>query len=90
MSGAIFYSDGMSRHAWKISIYIYEKGLKPLVKQVNFRLGQTKSSEYLQVNPRGEVPAWQDGLSFFFLFFSKMQTKTKTKVTSRSLNLALL
>lgn len=61
MSKQIFYDDAVSSNAWRVSIYIREKDLHPDVKPVVLFKGEHKAPEYLKINPRGQVPAWQDG-----------------------------
>ena len=56
-----FYTLSRSPNAWRVAIYVHEKGLKPDVKQVDFAAGEHKSADYLAINPRGQVPTWKDG-----------------------------
>jgi len=42
-------------------VYLHEKGIKPIVKSINLHSREQKTPEFLQINSRGQVPAWQDG-----------------------------
>ena len=61
MSVQTFFSSTVSSNAWRVAIYVYEKGLKPEIKPVDFTTSEHKSADYLAINPRGQVPTWKDG-----------------------------
>ena len=61
MSQQIFYTDSVSNNAWRVAIYLHEKGLKPEVKEISLLKGENKSAEFLAVNPRHQLPVYQDG-----------------------------
>jgi len=61
MSQQIFYTDSVSNNAWRVAIYLHEKGLKPEVKAISLLKGENKSAEFLAVNPRHQLPVYQDG-----------------------------
>jgi len=60
-SSQILYTHIISNNAWRMAIYTHEKVLKPEVKEVNILNGATKTPEFLAINPRGQIPVWQDG-----------------------------
>jgi len=61
MSQQIFYTDSISNNAWRVAIYLHEKGLKPEVKVISLTKGEHKTDEFLAINPRHQVPVYQDG-----------------------------
>ena len=61
MSKQTYYTDLASHNTWRVAIYLHEKGLKPEVKEISLLKGETKSAEFLAINPRHQLPVYQDG-----------------------------
>jgi len=61
MSKQIFYSYAGSPNVWRVAVYLHEKGLKPETRVIDLIQKEQKNSEYLAINSRGQVPAYQEG-----------------------------
>jgi len=61
MSKQTYYTDLASHNTWRVAIYLHEKGLKPEVKEISLLKGENKSAEFLAINPRHQLPVYQDG-----------------------------
>ena len=59
MSLTFYYGSG-SPYAWKVWLTLEHKGLPYEARLLSFDRGDTKSPEFLAVNPRGRVPAIVD------------------------------
>ena len=55
-----FYYGSGSPYAWKVWLSLEHKGLSYEAKRLTFEPNQTKTPEYLKINPRGRVPAIVD------------------------------
>ena len=65
MSLTFYYGSG-SPYAWKVWLALEHKQLDYDFKLLSFDKGDTRSSEFLAVNPRGKVPALiDDGLALW-------------------------
>jgi len=60
MSKAILYSSISSPHCFKVSMVLEEKGVSFERVEINLREKEQKSEAYLELNPRGQVPAYKD------------------------------
>lgn len=59
-----FYAGSGSPYAWKVWLALEHKGIPYELKMLSFDKGDTKSPEFLAVNPRGKVPAIvEDGVA---------------------------
>jgi glutathione S-transferase len=56
----IFYYGSGSPYAWKVWLSLEHKGIDYTFKRLQFDNGDTKTPEFLAVNPRGKVPAIMD------------------------------
>ena len=56
----IFYYGSGSPFAWKVWLCLEHKGIDYTFKLLSFDKGDTKTPEFLAVNPRGRVPAIMD------------------------------
>ena len=52
-----FYYGSGSPYAWKVWLALEHKGIPYEFKLLSFDAGDTKKPEFLQVNPRAQVPA---------------------------------
>lgn len=50
----IFYGNGLSSNAFRVRVYLKEKGLKYEEKPVDLLAGEHKKPEFLKINPRGQ------------------------------------
>ena len=55
-----FYYGSGSPYAWKVWLALEHKGLPFEAKRLTFDPDQTKTPEFLKINPRGRVPAIVD------------------------------
>ena len=55
-----FYGSG-SPYAWKVWLALEHKRLSHDLRVLSFQAGDLRKPEFLQVNPRGKVPALADG-----------------------------
>jgi|SRR5581483_3675033 len=55
-----FYFGSGSPYAWKVWLVLEHKGLAHEAKRLTFEPDQTKTPEFLKINPRGRVPAIVD------------------------------
>jgi glutathione S-transferase len=55
-----FYYGSGSPYAWKVWLALEHKGLSYEAKRLMFDPDETKSPEFLKINPRGRVPAIVD------------------------------
>jgi glutathione S-transferase len=55
-----FYYGSGSPYAWKVWLALEHKGLGYEAKRLTFEPDQTKSPDFLKINPRGRVPAIVD------------------------------
>jgi glutathione S-transferase len=55
-----FYFGSGSPYAWKVWLALEHKGIPYEAKRLTFDPDQTKTPEYLKINPRGRVPAIVD------------------------------
>lgn len=55
-----FYYGSGSPYAWKVWLALEHKGIPYEAKRLTFDPNQTKTPEYLKINPRGRVPAIVD------------------------------
>jgi glutathione S-transferase len=55
-----FYYGSGSPYAWKVWLALEHKGLPYEAKRLTFDPDQTKSPDFLKINPRGRVPAIVD------------------------------
>lgn len=55
-----FYFGSGSPFAWKVWLTLEHKGIPYQLKRLSFDNDETKSPEFLKVNPRGRVPAIVD------------------------------
>jgi glutathione S-transferase len=61
-----FYYGSGSPFAWKVWLVLEHKGIAYEAKRLTFEPDQTKTPEFLKVNPRGRVPAIvDDGFSLY-------------------------
>jgi len=61
-----FYYGSGSPYAWKVWLALEHKGLAYEAKRLMFDPDQTKTPEFLKINPRGRVPAIvDDGFSLY-------------------------
>ena len=69
MSKAILFSSISSPHCFKVSMILEEKGVAFERVEINLSEKEQKSTEYLELNPRGQVPAYKDdqGLSLIHI-----------------------
>ena len=59
-----FYAGSGSPYAWKVWLALEHKGIPYELKMLSFDKGDTKSPEFLAVNPRAKVPAIvEDGVA---------------------------
>jgi glutathione S-transferase len=56
-----FYFGSGSPYAWKVWLALEHKGIPYEAKRLTFDPDQTKTPEFLKINPRGRVPAIVDG-----------------------------
>jgi glutathione S-transferase len=56
-----FYYGSGSPFAWRVWLALEHKGVPYEFRMLSFSKGDTRSPEYLQINPRGKVPAIVDG-----------------------------
>ena len=62
----IFYYGSGSPYAWKVWLCLEHKGIDYTFKRLQFDNGDTKTPEFLAVNPRGKVPAiMEDGFTLW-------------------------
>lgn len=60
----IFYAGSGSPYAWKVWLALEHKGIPYELKMLSFDKGDTKTPEFLAVNPRAKVPAIvEDGVA---------------------------
>lgn len=55
-----FYYGSGSPFAWKVWLALEHKGIAHEARRLHFDKGETKSPEFLKVNPRAQVPAIVD------------------------------
>jgi glutathione S-transferase len=55
-----FYFGSGSPFAWKVWLTLEHKGIAHTAKRLSFDKDETRTPEYLKVNPRGKVPAIVD------------------------------
>jgi glutathione S-transferase len=55
-----FYYGSGSPYAWKVWLALEHKGIPHEAKRLTFEPDQTKTPEFLKINPRGRVPAIVD------------------------------
>jgi len=55
-----FYFGSGSPFAWKVWLVLEHKGIAYTAKRLSFDKDETRSPEYLRINPRGKVPAIVD------------------------------
>ena len=55
-----FYFGSGSPFAWKVWLTLEHKGIAYTAKRLSFDKDETRSPEYLKVNPRGKVPSIVD------------------------------
>src|SRR5262245_11658480 len=55
-----FYFGSGSPYAWKVWLALEHKGIPYEAKRLTFDPDQTKTPEFLKINPRGRVPAIVD------------------------------
>jgi glutathione S-transferase len=55
-----FYYGSGSPYAWKVWLALEHKGIPFEAKRLTFDPDQTKTPEFLKINPRGRVPAIVD------------------------------
>ena len=55
-----FYYGSGSPYAWKVWLALEHKGIPYEAKRLMFDPDQTKTPEFLKINPRGRVPAIVD------------------------------
>jgi glutathione S-transferase len=61
-----FYYGSGSPYAWKVWLALEHKGIPYEAKRLTFDPDQTKTPEFLKINPRGRVPAIvDDGYSLY-------------------------
>jgi glutathione S-transferase len=61
-----FYFGSGSPFAWKVWLALEHKGIPYTAKRLSFDNDDTKSPEFLKINPRGRVPAIvDDGFALF-------------------------
>jgi glutathione S-transferase len=61
-----FYYGSGSPYAWKVWLALEHKGLAHEARRLTFDPDQTKTPEFLKINPRGRVPAIvDDGFALF-------------------------
>lgn len=60
MAIELYWGSG-SPYAWRVMLTLEVKGLAYESKLLEFSKGEHKAPEYLQLNPRGKVPALRDG-----------------------------
>ena len=60
MSLTFFFGSG-SPYAWKVWLALEHKGIPFVAKRLSFDNNDTKTPEFLAINPRGRVPAILDG-----------------------------
>ncbi|HET6158743.1 MAG TPA: glutathione S-transferase family protein [Dongiaceae bacterium] len=59
-----FYFGSGSPFAWKVWLTLEHKGIPYTAKQLSFDKDETRTPEFLKINPRGKVPAIvDDGLA---------------------------
>jgi len=59
-----FYAGSGSPYAWKVWLALEHKGIPYELKMLSFDKGDTKTAEFLAVNPRAKVPAiLEDGVA---------------------------
>jgi glutathione S-transferase len=59
-----FYAGSGSPYAWKVWLVLEHKGIPYELKMLSFDKGDTKTPEFLAVNPRAKVPAIvEDGVA---------------------------
>ncbi|HVO04591.1 MAG TPA: glutathione S-transferase family protein, partial [Candidatus Cybelea sp.] len=56
-----FYFGSGSPYAWKVWLALEHKGIPHEAKRLTFDPDQTKTPEFLKINPSGKVPALVDG-----------------------------
>ena len=56
-----FYFGSGSPYAWKVWLALEHKGIPFVAKRLSFDNNDTKTPEFLAINPRGRVPAILDG-----------------------------
>ena len=56
-----FYYGSGSPFAWKVWLTLEHKGIPYEERRLSFDKGETRSPEFLRVNPRAQVPAILDG-----------------------------
>lgn len=65
MALTFFYGSG-SPYAWKVWLALEHKGIAYEAKRLTFDPDQTKTPDFLKINPRGRVPAiLDDGFALF-------------------------
>lgn len=60
MSLAFYYGSG-SPFSWRVWLALEHKGVAYEMRILSFSKGETRTPEYLKINPRGKVPAIVDG-----------------------------
>jgi len=61
-----FYFGSGSPPAWRVQLTLEHKGLRYTPRLLAFGKGETKTKEFLAINPRGKVPAIvDDGFSLY-------------------------
>jgi glutathione S-transferase len=60
MTGELYWLSG-SPYAWRTMLALEIKKVPYVSRLLDFSKGQTKTPEYLELNPRGRVPALKDG-----------------------------
>ncbi|XP_064611209.1 glutathione S-transferase A-like [Liolophura sinensis] len=60
-NGMMLYWGSGSAPCWRVMLVLREKGLEYKDKMVSFEKKEHKSEEILQINPRGQLPAFKHG-----------------------------
>lgn len=73
MTKPILYSSISSPHCFKVSIVLEEKGVEFERVEINLGEKEQKTPAYLELNPRGQVPAYKDDQGMFIDSLDIMQ-----------------
>ncbi|KAL0479067.1 glutathione S-transferase [Acrasis kona] len=60
MTLKLWWGSG-SPYSWRIQLFLHEKNIEFESKQVQFSKKETRTDEFLKMNPRGKIPVLQDG-----------------------------
>ena len=55
------FSLSGSLYGWRVLLTLAAKGLESHVRYLRASAGETRTPEYLSINPRGKVPVLRDG-----------------------------